>query len=284
MIMKFSSKKLVFAFITGCICLFSNAYAEKIANDNQNSTYEKKQFFTVGNVNGTPIRFPSGSSNGLSQYDDTPGPFSLDWKDYKRPAKRTYQDNLMSFGFEFKYPENELFNIATTSFAQYGRDKGLSPDPWIHAIVYAGKSSPRVPFETFFERTISLNDPMPYPAKHLNTGKSIFGLEVYEYDREMYYKKVKRDAYTAYENEKQILVHRDEAGKVVGFIECSKRKVPNPPCTHHLRWKMFNNSDGTISYSRQHLEHWQEIQQIAEDYLRSWIVEPEIVLQSGSEL
>ena len=191
--MKFA-QKLLFVFVASCACLFGNAYAENIANTEQGSTSEKKQFFTVGNVNGTPIRFPSGSSHGLSQYDDTPGPFSREWKNYKRPTKRTYQDNLMSFGFEFKYPENELYDIATTSIAQYGRDQSLSPNPWVHAIVEAGKSSPKVPFEKFFNRTISLNYPRPYPAPHLNTGKSIFGLEIYEYDREIYYKKIKRDA------------------------------------------------------------------------------------------
>ena len=100
-------------------------------------------------------------------------------------------------------------------------------------------------------------------------------MEEYEYDKELH--KEIYGSYPEYENEEQILVHRDEAGKVVGFIECSRRQVPNPPCTHYFRWKMFNNAGARINYSRQHLEHWREIQQVAEDYLRSWIVEPEAV-------
>ena len=235
--------------------------------------------YTVGNINGVPVKMPSGmqDSSGIRQYDDTPGPFSREWKDYKAPAVRTYQDNLMSFGFDFKYPKNELFDLATTSLLQVREEHNLSPDPWIHAGVHAGKSTPKISLDKYFKAHINANrgyaeeDPFGKQGNYYHrTTKLLYGLEVYEVNKDLLER-------VAGIGEEDLFVKRNESGKVIAMIECSNRQVSNPPCYHQYRLANFNGAEGTLSYSRHHLEHWQEIQQMAEEHLRSWIVELEKV-------
>ena len=233
--------------------------------------------YTVGNINGVPVKMPSGmqDSSGIRQYDDTPGPFSREWKDYKAPAVRTYQDNLMSFGFDFKYPKNELFDLATTSLLQVREEHNLSPDPWIHAGVHAGKSTPKISLDKYFKAHINADrgfpedDPWGKQGNYYNkTNKTLYGLQIYEVNKDLV-KRIPRIG------DWDIFVHRNDNGEVIGFIECSKRDVRNPPCNHKFILFGFNGARGTLHYSRHHLEHWQEIQQMAENHLRSWIVETE---------
>ena len=227
--------------------------------------------YIVGNINGVPVKIPSGVAPiNIPAYDDTPSMFSPEWKTYK-PHKRTYKDNLRSFGFEFKYPENKLFS-SDVNYSQYREET----HKWMDAGVQAWKTSVPDTFEKFFRRKINANrgfsedDPLGKQGNHYNkTNQTLYGLQVYEVNQDV----LKRRTHIG---DWDIFVHRNNDGEVIAFIECStKNDVPHPPCTHHYPLSDFNGARGTLRYDRHHLEHWQEIQQMAENHLRSWIVKTE---------
>ena len=77
--------------------------------------------------------------------------------------------------------------------------------------------------------------------------------------------------------------YTDTNGTIYTMIECSIRDVRNPPCEHTFRLYGDMNVEVDLLYSRQHLENWRLIEQMAEEKIRSWVVQPEKVLQLGSK-
>ena len=246
------------------------AYKTTVATDGQTKPVKKVTHYIVGNINGIPVKIPSGVAPvNIPAYDDTPSMFSSEWKTYKI-HKRTYKDNLRSFGFEFKYPENELFS-SDVNYAKYREET----HKWMDAGVQAWEKSSKMPFDRYFKRHINADrgfpedDPWGKQGNYYNkTNQTLYGLQVYEVNKDV----AKRVARI---EDWDIFVHRNDNGEVIGFIECSKQDVAHPPCDHQFLLSDFNGARGTLLYDRHHLEHWQEIQQIAENHLRSWIVEPE---------
>ena len=75
---------------------------------------------------------------------------------------------------------------------------------------------------------------------------------------------------------------RDASGNITTVIKCTNEprafSCRNGTC--NLRCDMYFqipdlNTRISLSFLRHQLKDWQRIQQIAEDHLRSWIVEPE---------
>ena len=62
------------------------AYKTTVATDGQTKPVKKVTHYIVGNINGVPVKIPSGVAPiNIPAYDDTPSMFSPEWKTYKSP-------------------------------------------------------------------------------------------------------------------------------------------------------------------------------------------------------
>ena len=84
------------------------------------------------------------------------------------------------------------------------------------------------------------------------------------------------------EKKRDIFIQRDKNGNVITVIRCNNTKdrqgtTDFQKCDQYAQLTDFNNARMELHYLRIHLERWQEIQQVAEKNIRSWIVEPKQV-------
>ena len=83
------------------------------------------------------------------------------------------------------------------------------------------------------------------------------------------------------EKRDDVFIQRDGNGNVITVIRCNNTKdrkgtTDFQRCNQYARLVDFNTQI-RLFYLRTHLEHWQEIQQLAEEHIRSWVVEPKQV-------
>ena len=223
----------------------------------------------VGNLGGVPVSLPEFVVENV-QYDDTLGPFSKEWKTYQIPEKRTYTDNLMAFGFVFDFKTNEL-RKHFVNYDRWAKDFSSKTSTWVRVGVFSGKSGPKEDMNQWAKVWLPENG--YYRRYKYSKTAEEFGLEKYQVPDILDEKTQKPIRHT--NDYGDTFLSRDSDGNITTVIKCSNyNKYEVLICKCYLQVPDLNTRL-TLTFYRHHLEHWQSIQQLAEQHLRSWIVNPE---------
>ena len=219
----------------------------------------------LGDLGGMPVTIPRYFANSV-EYEGDPA-----WSE-KRPGprpQRTHQSKLVSFGYYTRFPD-----MAGESSAELIGDRRTYPartTPWIKVgvrtgsiypggdflerrVASIGKSGQILKYERYARLPDLQHDLIVYTPQGIDPRTS----RPYREDR---------DAHDLY-------VHRDKAGRVEAYIDCSNRNVPAPPCQHSFSLEPNMHAQINVIYRRSQLENWREIQQAITQQILGFKVSP----------
>lgn len=239
-----------------------------------------KKFSRKANINGVPVVLPSGV--GGLEIDGDP-PFLSPKKRETPRSDSSYENSVRSFGFEFEFKRNVMRGRANyegyVSDNEYAKDFGNPQSAWVRVILSAGEESPSVTNLTMNKLTYKVLRQYLNREWYSQTGE-LFGLELHQVPNQINPEKGKsfREDYMWGDD---VFIQRDKNGDVITLIKCHNVDISGEgkkflKCLHRTQ---LSDLDAWLElyYLRVHLEYWQEIQQLAEEHIRSWIVEPKQV-------
>ena len=207
----------------------------------------------VGDLGGAPVNIPRHFANYV-EYEGDPG-----WGEKRKgpKPKRTHQSKLTSFGYDTRFPD-----MAGESSPELIKDKRSylgSKTPWISVGINTGKNYPG---DGFLERWIHARLETPNTIlKYMNYEQlpaKEHGLMVYA--AAGIDPKTNRP-YRQDDDAEDVFIARDKSGRVDTTIQCSNRNVPAPPCTHNFSLAPDMRAQVYLSYSRNQLPQWREMQE-----------------------
>jgi hypothetical protein len=206
----------------------------------------------IGDLGGVPVSIPRPYAN-LVEYDGDPHFMEK----RKEPApKRTHQSKLASFGFEVRFPD---MAPVTDETAAEKRKENIHTTMWMLVEInshsaYGGAG------DFLLDRKASAvmaHNAHPYVYKplpdkvHGLTGFAPIGPDE---------SKRLQQAGGADMNDVNIYFHRNEAGQVDTYIDCSNMAHAAAGCRQVFNLQPQMRIRVTVSYRRDLLPHWQEIQ------------------------
>ncbi|MBQ9259567.1 MAG: hypothetical protein IJ187_06930 [Neisseriaceae bacterium] len=251
---------------------------EKIEREKQiqRETVERHKSWTrQANINGIPVLMPSCVS--MERVGD-PAFLSPEWKnvDLKTRGKSTYQTSARLIGFEFEFKQDLLRQCVKDDVfigdnEYYAKDFLNPQSAWVNVILFADEQDSGNATTMNPEHTFNFNGNNHF-TRWMKIGE-IFGLEHYQL---RYINAPERGPKP--ERIDAIFLSRDSDGNVLTIITCDNERdykgtTDFQHCWHETIMPDLN-AQLRLMYLRVHLEHWQEIQQVAEKNIRSWIVEP----------
>lgn len=165
----------------------------------------------------------------------------------------------------------------------YAKDWGNPQSAWVSVILNAGENSPKITMNELEYRVLQRSK-LDYYSRtgwYSQTGE-LFGLEWWQVPDRID-PKTGKSYREDYLNGDDVFIQRDKNADVITTIQCDndkdhKGRTHFQRCLHRTQLKNFN-AWLELRYLRVHLEHWQEIQQVAEKNIRSWIVKAEHAVQ-----
>lgn len=206
----------------------------------------------VGNLGGVPVLIPRHFANYV-EYEGDPS-----WGEKRKGQipERTYQSKLVSFGYHTRFPD--MAGESSSDLIEDRRKSPASKTPWISVGINTGRNYPG---DGFLDRRVA------------RIGKSG---EVLKYEQYGRLPNAQHDL-TAYaatgtdpktgkpyredRNAHDLFIHRDKAGHVDAYIDCSNRDVSAPPCEHTFSLAPHMSAQIYVVYRRSQLANWREIQE-----------------------
>lgn len=246
-----------------------------------------KKWTRKANINGIPVLMPS--CIGMER-DGDPHFLSKEWKnvDLKKRGKSTYETSARHIGFDLEFKRDLLRgcvkdDVLINDREYYAKDWGNPQSAWVIVTLDAGEKSPKITMNEL-EYQVLERSKLDYHSRtgwYSQTGE-LFGLEWWQVPDRIDPKKGKsyREDYMSGDD---VFIQRDTNGDVITTIQChnvdlSEKGKTFLRCLQRTQLKDLN-AWLELYYLRVHLEHWQEIQQVAEKNIRSWIVETEPAVQ-----
>lgn len=275
-------------FISGCDKLIEYSYRSGTNKLTEEEIKEKlieehRNRYRKANINGIPVHLPHGVG-GLEIDGDSPF-LSPDIEKIKssRPDS-SYENSIRTFGFDFEFKRNVIKGFVEydgyVTHEEYAKDFLNPQKSWVNVILFAGKqySGNTTKMNEFVNRSLGRYEPRVKRLyeKYGQVGE-LFGLEWYQANVPVSaYPEVKQ---SIREKNDDMFIQRDENGNVITFIRCDNTKnrqgtTDFQHCHQYTLLTDFNNAWLELDYLRVHLEYWQEIQQLAEQHIKSWVVEP----------
>lgn len=273
--------------VAGCFSLnwmyavaqFNQGQGNPFFPPEMNAARDAKTEFVIGDLGGVPVRIPHYFANYV-EYDGDPG-FG---EKRKGPVpQRTYQSRLASFGFKVRFPD-----MAGRSSPELWRDFEKYSDPYwegyydsVSPWIDVGFSSGWIyPGDGFLEYVVNYKLSFNAEQKGLGNASKVYeyqqlpkiehGLTVYAppgIDPKT--GKPYREDFDA----KDLFVHRDQAGKVDTYIECTNHNLPSlkrTTCSQYISLEPGMRTEIRIHYPRYWLPHWQQIQRRVSDLVWSF--------------
>lgn len=226
--------------------------------------------YIIGDLGGVPVNLPS-SVVRFVEYVDSPG-WDMDKIRSYNPPTRNYQSVLKSFDFAFRNSDGALYDENKRDLVkQYRAEQSAGGDDWVRVIISAAPvESPRkypldYLYETSFQKWATAAEE-PYAF----TGEYRYGLEYYVVPG------INTETQKPWREDngvKDLFVYKDADGHVVTYIRCSNHNVASPPCTHYFEMTSpMKLGIVDLSYNRQHLGSWKEIQEKAKTFILTFPV------------
>ena len=220
----------------------------------------------VGDLGGVPVTIPRHFANFV-EYDGDPG-----WGEKRKGPRpeRTHQSKLSSFGYYTRFPD-----MAGESSPELMKDKrsySASRTPWILVGINTGKDYPGDGFlDRWTHSTVEVpNDILKYENYEKLPTKE-HGLTVYAatgIDPKT------NKPYREHTDAKDVFVSRDKNGRVNSHVSCSNRNVAAPPCTHDFSLEPDMHAKVYLSYRRDKLPQWREMQEAVRQQILAFRVAP----------
>lgn len=226
--------------------------------------------YIIGTLGGVPVNLPS-SVVRFVEYVDSPG-WDMDKIRSYNPPTRNYQSVLKSFDFAFRNSDGALYDENKRDLVkQYRAEQSAGGDDWVRVIISAAPvESPRkypldYLYETSFQKWATAAEE-PYAF----TGEYRYGLEYYVVPG------INPETQKPWREDngvKDLFVYKGKDGHVITYIQCSNHNVASPPCTHYFEMlSPMKLGIVDLSYNRQHLELWKEIQEKAKAFILTFPV------------
>lgn len=224
--------------------------------------------YIIGKIGNVPVNLPDSATSSV-EYEDSPG-FDINKLRTYKPAKRSYDSAITSFGFDLHYTDGVVMDYQVNQ-NQFEKERNIPGNDWIHVGVNAGS---RAPSDNLYLNRF-LETKTTYPLENyrfIKSDENPYGLESY-IRHELIDKRphVKGDS---------LYVKRNSEGNVVTYIKCSNNEVPSPPCTHHFMEFDDFVFDAYISYDRHNLYDWQKIEEAARNHFETFRASPQETSES----
>jgi hypothetical protein len=209
----------------------------------------------VGDLGGMPVTIPQHFANYV-EYDGDPG-----WGEKRKGSVplRSHQSKLRSFGFDVRYPD-----MAGLSSPEMWRDKQKPANynmPWISVRFVSGQ---HYPGDGYLDRrahaTVGSAKDIAR-SKYENyemLAQKEYGLTVYA---PAGIEIATQKPYREHRHAKDVFIHRDASGKVDTYISCTNTSEYAFPCGHSFSLEPTAKVQVEISYHRDKLAEWQNIQE-----------------------
>jgi hypothetical protein len=221
----------------------------------------------IGDLGGMPVEISRHVAEYV-EYEGDPG-----WSGPRKgpPPVRTYSSQLVSFGFEVRYPD--MATLLTREMWEDRRRYNIYNTPWEKVGVITG---PIYPGRGFMNR-IDLKDSelrsQYWWRDRFKVKEKKFGLTEYRLakkppPRPGTYSDMPQYGETVY-------LYRDKAGNAITRIDCSDVQHEGALCTQS--WDMGEygvSADLRVIYRRGLLEHWREMQQKVTQVVLGFRVDP----------
>ena len=256
--------------------------------------------YIIGTLGGVPVNLPS-SVVRFVEYVDSPG-WDMDKIRSYNPPTRNYQSIIKAFDFAFRNSDGALYDENKRDLVkQYRAERSAGGDDWVRVIISAAPvENPRkypldYLYETSFQKwATAVEEPYAF------TGEYRYGLEYYVIPG---INPKTQKSWREKDGVEDLFIYKGSDGHVVTYIKCSNHNVPSPPCTHYshppkasygvaplrrttaycLQRRALSETFGgwlyfemlspmklgniTLSYHRQHLKSWKEIQEKAKAFI-----------------
>lgn len=259
--------------VVGLIWLSIQGSVELANSFSDSSTPKEVQTSTIiGNLGGVAVSIPKPYAN-LVEYDDDPH-FTESHKG--SPSKRTLESKLRSFGFEIRFPDmapltdkthadKRKQSIQTTSWilvginsnANYGTGGDDALERRVAWIKMADASRIRYTYEALPGQIHGLTGYTPVGIDESRRGGGVLV-----------------DGKAADMSDKNVYFHRGKDGRVDAYIECSNMKHSAATCQHRFNLLPAMRSHVSVSYRRELLSQWREIQSSVTQVILGFAVDP----------
>ena len=224
--------------------------------------------YIIGTLGGVPVNLPS-SVVRFVEYMDSPG-WDMDKIRSYNPPTRNYQSVLKSFDFAFRNSDGALYDENKRDLVkQYHTERLAGGDDWVRVIISAApeEESTGDPLDYLYKRSFrkwATAVEKPYSF----TGEYRYGLEYYVVPG---INPETQKPWREDDGVDDLFIYKGEDGNIVTYIKCSNHNVPSPPCTHYFEMTSPTKLGIVdLSYHRQHLESWKEIQEKAKAFILSF--------------
>lgn len=252
------TKKLLFFVVPIAACVWVTG---SIFLANNNSSSEQ----VIGNLGGVPVSIPRSFARFV-EYDNDP--HFMEKNGWVLP-ERTYQSNLRSFGFEVRFPDMASEEVKTDK-------ERLRTDifntMWMRVGVDAGEdygSSGDVAFERYLENYLNPNRKRFIYAPLPNKTFGLIGYTPIDVDKSL------REQVTggASIRDKNIYYEKNRDGRITTFIECGNKKHRAVNCKQSFNLRPLMKVRVSVSYRKELLPHWREIQSSISQVFRGFQVD-----------
>lgn len=210
----------------------------------------------IGDLGGVPVEIPHYYVDAFITYDGDPDFWGGKFHTRPKQSERTYSSKMSSFGIEARYPY--MVGKSTNAlYQEWLEDRDSPSSKWIDIRIASGEDYQEGGLHRIAEGWID-----PYPDAFRNYTRmpdKVIGGEVMEVY--MVLGKNPKTQVPYRHNADDIFIQRDkQTAQVKTYIKCSSRNVPTPPCTHYFELEPKMAARAIVSYPRQMLPYWKDIQ------------------------
>lgn len=237
-------------WIFGGICLVNNkVYSESL----------------IGDLGGVPVSIPRPFAHFV-EYDDDPHFME---KEGWVPPERTYQSKIRSFGFEVRFPDMASEDMKTH---EERLKKDIFNTMWMRVGVDAGEdygSSGDVAFERYLQNYLNPNRKRFVYGRLPNKTFGLTGYTPIDVDKSLREQVIGGASI----RDKNIYYAKNKDGRITTFIECGNKKHRAVNCRQSFNLGPLMKVRVSVSYRKELLPHWREIQSSVSKVFRSFQVD-----------
>lgn len=222
----------------------------------------------VGDLGGVPVTIPRYFAHNV-EYDNDPG-----WGERRKGPRpeRTHSSKLKSFGFDVRYPD--MAGLSSPELEADKRKQNIHNTMWMRVGIKSGEIYPG---EGFMDRKAETFHRVLTTYRYEKQAEKVHGLTVHT---PIGVATDTRVPFKSHSHDQDVFVHRNSAGGVDAYIECSNVEIPSAPCSHHFGLGTEMKVEVHVSYRRGYLPEWQQIQTKVAHLIRSWTVTASATLPS----
>ena len=205
----------------------------------------------IGDLGGVPVSIPSPYAR-LVEYEGDPaiGHAAMD-----EASPRTPVSKLRSIAFDLRFPD---MRGSDGGVADEEAETTVWTTTWMRVLLNAGS---RYFGSDFLEPNVeSLTDPEKRKYVYRLLPDLAFGLFAYAPVGVDESRRTLTNLGSADASDQNIYVHRDDRGRVITYIECSNVHHEAARCTQEFDLSPEMEAAVSISYRKDLLVHWREIQ------------------------